>query len=89
MNRYSFFGRIVWKIETFWRVFLLILADLFLIVEWPVKLITNWIIFLTIWSWVGFLYMGIIVYRAINEKTSGEREALLGKIWWLDQYKLY
>lgn len=81
------------KFKTWWRIQMRMavihLAEIYVIIEWPVRLLVNWLIFFTLWAWVGFAYMVMMLVRAWRIKKSGERSALVGKIWFWEQYNLY
>ena len=81
------------KLQMWWRFRLMEVRAAFYQVfdlsTWPIKLLVNWFIFSTLWIWVGFVYMVMVAHRAFQLRKSGEHDALTGKIWWWDQYKLY
>lgn len=56
---------------------------------WLFKIIVNWIFFLTTPLWIGFAYLLLASREAWANKTSAERKALTGDIWFWDQFRLY
>lgn len=81
------------KLKTWWRIqkrmAVIHLAEAYVFLEWPLRLIVNWLFFFSAPLWVGPFYMIGILKKSWSEKKSQERAALSGRIWWWSQYDLY
>lgn len=77
-----------WRIQR--RMLLIYAAEIWVDwLEWPFRLLLNWIIFATLPLWVGFAYMVLFVARAWKSRKYAERSVLSGKIWFWEMYRLY
>jgi len=81
------------KLRTWWRIkrrmMAIHLSEIYVWLEFPLRLLVNYIFFFTLFIWVGLAFMFWIVVRSIHDRKSAERSVLSGKIWAWEMFKLY
>lgn len=74
------------------RMMIIHLAEAYVFIEWPIKLLVNWIVFLSFPVWIGTVYMihyAMLAWESTKKNKHAERAALTGRIWFWEVYRIY
>ena len=81
------------KLRTWWRIqsrmFLIYAAEVYLVLEWPLRMLVNYMFLLLMPAWIGIVYFGMYIKKAWKSKKNVERSVLTGKIWFWSAYRMY
>ena len=61
--------------------------ELYEYLEWPIRLLVNWVIFLSLPVWIGPVFMALILFKAWESKKNVERSVMTGRIWYWEQFR--
>ena len=71
------------------RVAAIYIGEAYSLCEWPIRFLCNWLYLFSCPLWIGFSYILMYIYKAIESKKNVERSVLTGKVWFFRQHDLY